>query len=51
VKAKVRFVNAPLLDISAHEIRLRAAQGRPFRFFLPAVVYNYIIKHRLYHST
>lgn len=51
VKTKVRFVNAPLLDISAHEIRLRAAQGRPFRYFLPTVVYNYIIKHHLYHST
>jgi nicotinate-nucleotide adenylyltransferase len=51
IKAKVRFVNAPLLDISAHEIRLRVTQGRPFRYFLPTVVYNYIIKHHLYHLT
>jgi len=48
VTAKVRFVDAPLLDISAHEIRLRAAEGRPYRYFLPAKVYNYIVKHNLY---
>ena len=48
VTAKVRFVDAPLLDISAHEIRLRAAEGRPYRYFLPAKVYNYIVKYNLY---
>ena len=46
--AKVHFVDAPLLDIAAHEIRLRAAEGRPFRYFLPARVYQYILDNDLY---
>jgi nicotinate-nucleotide adenylyltransferase len=46
--AKVRYVDAPLLDISAHEIRQRIVDGRPFRYFLPPAVYDYIVKHNLY---
>jgi nicotinate-nucleotide adenylyltransferase len=46
--AKVRFVEAPLLDIAAHEIRRRVADKRPFRYYLPAGVYEYIGKHNLY---
>ena len=46
--AKVRFLEAPLLDIAAHEIRQRVADGRPFRYFLPAPVYDYIVNHNLY---
>jgi nicotinate-nucleotide adenylyltransferase len=45
---KVRFVEAPLLDIAAHEIRARIAEGRPFRNFLPPGVYTYIVEHDLY---
>jgi nicotinate-nucleotide adenylyltransferase len=47
---KVNFVDAPLLDISAHEIRTRAAEGRPYRYFLPPKVYNYIVKHNLFQT-
>ncbi len=47
---KVRFVEAPLLDIAAHEIRARVAEGRPFRYFLLEGVYKYILKHRLYRN-
>ena len=47
--AKVRFVDAPLLDIAAHEIRQRVANGCPFRYFLPPAVYEYIVEHNLYH--
>jgi nicotinate-nucleotide adenylyltransferase len=46
--AKVRFVVAPLLDIAAHEIRQRVSDGRPFRYFLPPAVYDYIVEHNLY---
>jgi nicotinate-nucleotide adenylyltransferase len=46
--AKVRFVDAPLLEIAAHEIRNRIAEGRPFRYFLPEPVYKYIDSHGLY---
>ncbi len=46
--AKVRFVEAPLLDIAAREIRNRIAGGLPFRYFLPPRVYIYVMKHHLY---
>ena len=49
LRSKVRFVEAPLLDIAAHEIRARIAAGRPFRYFLPEAVYRYIVDHNLYH--
>lgn len=48
LSAKVRFVDAPLLDIASHEIRARAVQGRPFRYFLPPAVYGYILEQHLY---
>jgi len=48
LSAKVRFVDAPLLEVASHEIRVRAAQGRPFRYFLPAAVYDYIVVQHLY---
>jgi nicotinate-nucleotide adenylyltransferase len=48
LSAKVRFVEAPLLDIAAREIRARIAEGRPFRYFLPERVYEYIEEHGLY---
>jgi len=46
--SKVRYVDAPLLDISAHEIRKRVCEGRPFRYFLPPAVFNYVVAHNLY---
>jgi nicotinate-nucleotide adenylyltransferase len=46
--AKVRFVDAPLLEIAAREVRSRIADGRPFRYFLPERVYKYIDSHGLY---
>jgi nicotinate-nucleotide adenylyltransferase len=46
--AKVRFIDAPLLEIASHEIRQRAAQGRPFRYYVPAQVYQYILQMGLY---
>jgi len=48
LRVKVRFVESPLLDISAHEVRRRIAEGRPFRYFLPVGVYKYICKEGLY---
>jgi nicotinate-nucleotide adenylyltransferase len=46
--AKVRFVEAPLLNIAARDIRVRIAEGKPFRYFLPGTVYEYIVSHGLY---
>jgi nicotinate-nucleotide adenylyltransferase len=48
LSSKVRFVQAPLLDIAANEIRQRVAHGRPFRYFLPPAVYSYIVEKGLY---
>lgn len=48
LSAKVRYLAAPLLDIAAHEIRQRIADGRPFRYYLPPAVYDYILEHNLY---
>ena len=45
---KIRFVEAPLLQISSREIRRRITEGLPFRYFLPPAVYDYIQTHNLY---
>ncbi len=48
LRSRLRLVQAPLLDISAHDIRNRVAGERPFRYFLPEQVYRYILSHGLY---
>jgi nicotinate-nucleotide adenylyltransferase len=48
VSSKVRWVNAPLLEIASSEIRSRILQGLPFQFFLPRGVYQIIEKYDLY---
>ena len=45
---KIRFVNAPLLEIASREIRRRAAEGLPCRYYLPQQVHEYILKEGLY---
>jgi nicotinate-nucleotide adenylyltransferase len=47
-QTKVRFVDAPLLEISSSEIRRRVRENQPFRYFLSASVYEYIQEHKLY---
>ena len=49
ITSKVRFVDAPIVEISSREIRQRVAEGRPFRYYLPPAVYGYIMEHNLYH--
>jgi nicotinate-nucleotide adenylyltransferase len=48
ISSKVHYVDAPLLEIASREIRERAATGRPFRYYLPESVYEYIEEHHLY---
>ncbi len=50
VVAKVRFVNAPLLQIAARELRERTKKGAPIRYYLPEAVYALIREWRLYRS-
>ncbi len=45
---KVRFIDAPLLEISSSDIRSRAAQGKPIRYYVPAAVYQIIRERKLY---
>ncbi len=48
IEAKIRFVEAPLLQIAASDIRRRIAEGRPYRYFLPAAVRQIIEQEKLY---
>ena len=48
ITTKVRFVDAPLLEIASHEIRQRVVSGLPFRYYLLPSVYEYIVSHNLY---
>lgn len=45
---RVRFFEAPLIAISASDIRQRVRQGRPYRFLVPAGVAELIERHHLY---
>jgi len=48
IRPKVRFVDAPLLEIASSEIRRRAAAGESFRYYVPPAVHEYILQHNLY---
>jgi len=45
---KVKFIEAPLLEISSSEIRQRIAAGRHYRYYLPAPVYELIRQNEYY---
>ncbi len=45
---KVKFIDTPLLEISSSEIRQRIAGLRPYRYFLPARVYELIEQKKYY---
>jgi nicotinate-nucleotide adenylyltransferase len=45
---KARFIDAPLLEISARRIRQKIASARPFRYYLPLSVYQIILERDLY---
>ncbi len=44
----VRYIDAPLLEISSSQIRQRVAEGRPFRYYVPPAVYELIQTLKLY---
>ena len=48
--AKVRFLKTPLVEISGSDIRKRAKLGKPFRYFVPEKVYQYIVSNCLYQA-
>jgi nicotinate-nucleotide adenylyltransferase len=51
IAANIRFVEAPLIEISASQIRSRIRQGKPFRYYVPAAVYQIIQEENLYRKT
>ncbi|MCS6993894.1 MAG: nicotinate-nucleotide adenylyltransferase [Anaerolineales bacterium] len=51
ISSKIRFVDAPRLDISSSLIRQRIAGGGHYRYYLPPGVYDYIQKNHLYRVT
>jgi len=50
-EGRIDLVAMPGLDISASDLRLRVAQGRPIRYLLPPGVEAYIARHGLYRSS
>ena len=48
ISTKVRWIVLPLLQVSSTDIRQRIAEGRPYRYFLPASVYELIKSNGLY---
>ncbi len=48
LSAKVRFVEAPQLEISSSTIRQRVASGKHFRHYLTPAVYEYIQQNNVY---
>jgi nicotinate-nucleotide adenylyltransferase len=45
---KIRFVEAPQLEIASSAIRRRIAEGGHYRYYLPESVYEYIQQNSLY---
>ena len=47
---KLHFLETPIIDISASEIRKRVETGRHYRYFVPDKVYRFILKNQLYRN-
>lgn len=50
LKTKLTFVTAPLLEISAQQIRQRARDHREYRYYLLPIIFDYIESHQIYHT-
>lgn len=48
IKQRLLVVEAPQLDISSTDLRLRVAEGRPIKYQTPESVEQYIRQHGLY---
>jgi nicotinate-nucleotide adenylyltransferase len=48
LKLKLRWIETPLLEISASWIRQRARAGKAYRYYVPETVYRIIEAHGLY---
>jgi nicotinate-nucleotide adenylyltransferase len=50
ITLKIKFVDTPLIDISASQIRKRIWDGHPYRYYLPPSVYKIIQARKLYRN-
>lgn len=50
ISEKVRFIEAPLLEIASRQIRRRIAEGRPYRYYISPAVVEKIAELGLYRS-
>ena len=48
ITAKVQFMDTPLIEISARQIRQRVAAGQTYRYFLPQQVFDLVEAFNLY---
>ncbi len=48
ISRKVKFFNAPIIEISSTEIRARVVSGKPFRYLVPRAVADIIESKGLY---
>ena len=50
IRTKVRWIDAPILEISGSQIRDRLKHGEPVRYFLVPAVYQIISDQKLYQT-
>lgn len=48
LQARVKLVDAPIIELSSTEIRERLAEGKSVRYYVPDEVLQYIESHQLY---
>ncbi len=48
IEHKVKFIEAPLLEIASHQIRDRIMAGSGYRYYLPPQIYQIIEREYLY---
>ena len=51
ISPKIHFIEAPLLEISSNQIRKLVSESKPFRYYLPKVVYDIVVRQGLYLQT
>lgn len=48
LKAKVRWIDVPLIQIASSSIKEHVTRGEPYRYYLTPAVFEYINQHHLY---
>jgi len=48
IASKLKFIEAPLLEISSNQIRQLVSNGKPYRYYLPNAVFRIVQEKQLY---